>query len=218
MLYLPEFINRDFPLLAQIRKRTRAEMVLLANVGCLLHCPIRQYHINLVSHSGESLELGTYVDYPLMWCSGEKARDAGPDAEVSVDKTRGPRRVRRDRHQSIQIGGTRNGSPVGRAASRSAYAERRYEGDLNDLILGFDHLEPYGRLPVRIPNRALDGFVEFFHKKHDCRMGCRDCRYCDDLRASVSVVEDKGRDGFVRRVDRAIERFESGAFRTASGK
>ena len=92
VLYLPEFINRDFPLLAQIRKRTRAELVLLANVGCLLHCPIRQYHINLVSHSGESLELGTYVDYPLMWCFGEKARDAGPDAEISVDKTRGPRR------------------------------------------------------------------------------------------------------------------------------
>jgi hypothetical protein len=32
------------------------------------------------------------------------------------------------------------------------------------------------------------------------------------------VVEDQGRNDFVRRVDRAIESFESGAFRTASGK
>jgi hypothetical protein len=49
-------------------------------------------------------------------------------------------------------------------------------------------------------------------------MGCRDCRYCDDFAATASVVEDKGRNDFVNRVGRAIDRFESGAFRTASGK
>jgi hypothetical protein len=49
-------------------------------------------------------------------------------------------------------------------------------------------------------------------------MGCRDCRYCDDFAASVSIVEDKTCNDFVRRVDRAIERFENGAFRSASGK
>ena len=90
---------------------------------------------------------------------------------------------------------------------------------MNDLILGFDHLEPYGKLPIRIPNRALDGFLEFFQKKHDCRMGCRDCRYCDDFGAVVGVVtRTRARNDFVDRVGRAIERFESGAFRTASGK
>ena len=86
------------------------------------------------------------------------------------------------------------------------------------FFLGFDQLEPFGKLPIRIPNRALDGFVDFFKKKHDCRMGCRDCRYCDDFAASVSILEDKGRNDFVNRVGRAIDRFESGAFRTASGK
>ena len=217
VLYLPEFINRDFPLLAQIRKRTRAEIVLLANVGCLLQCPIRQYHINLVSHSGESLELGTYVDYPLMWCSREKARDPGQMLKAPW--------IRPEDLGAYEQIGINQFKLAGREMDRAwvervtrAYSGRRYDGDLNDLILGFDHLEPYGQLPVRIPNRALDGFAEFFLKKHDCRMGCRDCRYCDDFAASVSVVEDKGCNDFVRRVDRAIERFESGAFRTASGK
>jgi hypothetical protein len=49
-------------------------------------------------------------------------------------------------------------------------------------------------------------------------MGCRDCRYCDDFAGSVSVVENEDRNDFVNRVGHAIERFESGAFRTASGK
>ena len=216
VLYLPEYINRDFPLLHQISKRVRAEIVLLANVGCLLHCPIRQYHINLVSHSNESLELGTYVDYPLMWCTQEKVRDAeqllkspwirpedlGVYEELGID--------------GFKIGGREMDREwIARVAK--AFAARRYDGDLNDLILGFDHLEPYGRLPVRIPNRALDGFIEFFRKKHDCRMGCRDCRYCDDY-ARERVHIEPGQARFVERVNKAIARFEGGAFRTVSGR
>jgi collagenase-like PrtC family protease len=214
-LYLPEYINRDFPLLAQIRKRVRTKLVLLANVGCLLHCPIRQYHINLVSHSNESLELGTYVDYPLMWCTQEKAREPALMLKSPW--------IRPEDQALYEEIGIDEFKLAGREMDRAwvergteAYARRRYDGDLNDLVLGFDHLEPYGRLPVRIPNRALDGFVEFFRKKHDCRAGCRDCRYCDDYAAERITAED-GRDSFVNRVGKAIARFESGGFRTVSG-
>jgi collagenase-like PrtC family protease len=217
VLYLPEFINRDFPLLRQIRKRTRAEVVLLANVGCLLQCPIRNYHINLVSHSRDSLELGTYVDYPLMWCSREKVRDAGQMLKSPW--------IRPEDLQAYEKIGIGQFKLAGREMDRAwvervtmAYAARRYEGDLNDLILGFDHLEPYGRLPVRIPNRSLDGFAGFFQKKHDCRIGCRDCNYCDDYARAAGMSDHAESAGFVRRIDRAIARFESGAFRTASGK
>jgi collagenase-like PrtC family protease len=216
VLYLPEYINRDFPLLKQIRKRARASLVLLANVGCLLQCPIRQYHINLVSHSNESAELGTYVDYPLMWCSREKALDPGqmlkspwirPEdlgvyEELGIDE--------------FKLGGREmDRAWVQRAAL--AYAARRYDGDLNDLILGFDHLEPYGRIPVRIPNRALDGFVGFFQKKNDCRMGCRDCSYCDDYARERARIDEHSH-GFAERVERALQKFESGAFRTLGGR
>lgn len=216
VLYLPEFINRDFPLLQQIRKRVRAELVLLANVGCLLHCPIRQYHINLVSHSNESLELGTYVDYPLMWCTQEKVRDGGQMLKSPWIRPEDLAVYEEFGIEGFKLGGREMDREwVVRAVK--AFAARRYDGDLNDLILGFDHLEPYGRLPVRIPNRSLDGFIEFFRKKHDCRMGCRDCRYCDDYAREQNQVEP-GAERFVARVDKAIERFESGAFRTLSGR
>ena len=41
-------------------------------------------------------------------------------------------------------------------------------------------MEPFGNVPVRIDNRKLDGFIDFFNRKYDCRLGCRDCHYCDD--------------------------------------
>jgi collagenase-like PrtC family protease len=216
VLYLPEFINRDFPLLRQIRQRVHADLVLLANVGCLLHCPIRQYHINLVSHSNESLELGTYVDYPLMWCSQEKVRDAGQMLKSPWIRPEDLEVYEELGIEQFKLGGREMDRPwIERAVT--AFAARRYDGELNDLILGFDHLEPYGRLPVRIPNRALDGFINFFRRKHDCRVGCRDCRYCDDY-AHDRIRVEEGREAFVGRVERAIARFEGGAFRTLSGK
>ncbi|HXZ82402.1 MAG TPA: U32 family peptidase [Acidimicrobiales bacterium] len=215
VLYLPEYINRDFALLEQIRRRTRATLVLLANVGCLLHCSIRQYHINLVSHSNESSELGTYVDYPLMWCTCEKARDEAQMLKSVWIRPEDLRVYERMGIDEFKLAGREMDRAWVERAAR-AYGARRYDGDLNDIILGFDHLEPYGRLPVRISNRVLDGFIDFFAKKHDCRIGCRDCRYCDDYAAAHLRPEDD-RDAFVRRLGRAIERFEAGAFRTLSG-
>jgi hypothetical protein len=48
-------------------------------------------------------------------------------------------------------------------------------------------------------------------------MGCRDCRYCDDY-ARERVHVESGQARFVERVNKAIARFESGAFRTVSGR
>jgi collagenase-like PrtC family protease len=216
VLYLPEFINRDFPLLRQIRSRVRSKLVLLANVGCVLHCPIRHYHINLVSHSNDSMELGTYVDYPLMWCTREKARHPGAMLRAPWIRPEDLALYEKLGIDEFKLAGREMDRQwVERAVG--AFAARRYDGDLNDLVLGFDHLEPYGRLPVRIANPTLDGFIDFFRKKHDCRMGCRDCHYCDEYAALAVRVED-GRETFVGVVGKAIERFEGGAFRTLSGR
>ena len=216
VIYLPEYVNRDFPLLRQLARRSRARLVALANVGCLMHCPIRAYHTTITSHAKASLEVGAYVDYPLLWCSHEKARDP-------AQMLKSPWIRPEDLHVYEELG-IHEFKLAGREMDRGwnervirAYAARRHDGELNDLILGFDQLEPYGRMPVRIPNRSLDGFLEFFRKKHDCRVGCRDCRYCDDWAAGALARTDD-HERFVKRVADSLERFESGAFRTVGGR
>jgi hypothetical protein len=97
-----------------------------------------------------------------------------------------------------------------------AFAARRHDGQLNELILGFDQMEPFGNVPVRIDNRRLDGFIDFFHKKHDCRLGCRDCHYCDDwVERAVDFEGDAP--AYSGRITRTLERYEQGAFRHRSG-
>lgn len=216
VLYLPEYVNRNLPLLRQLRKRVRARLVLLANVGCLMHCPIRQYHINLVSHSNESLEVGAYVDYPLLWCTKEKVADPARMLKAPWIRPEDLSLYEEIGIDEFKLAGREMDRPWVERVTR-AFAARRWDGDLNDLILGFDHLEPFGEMPVRVPNRSLDGFVDFFRKKHDCREGCRDCRYCDDWATDVAAP-GAGRERFIERLGKAIERFEAGSFRTVSGR
>jgi collagenase-like PrtC family protease len=215
-VYLPEYVNRDLPLLRQMRRRTRLRLVPLSNTGCLIHCPIRAYHSTITSHAKASLELGAYVDYPLLWCTKEKLDDPAQMVKSPL--------IRPEDLAVYEELGIEEFKLAGREMNRAwnervirAYAARRYDGDLNDLILGFDQMEPFGTVTARIPNRAMDGFIEFFRKKHDCRVGCRDCRYCDDWAATaLRFADDHG--SFRARVGAAVERYEAGAFRTVSGR
>jgi collagenase-like PrtC family protease len=216
LVYLPEYVNRDFPLLRQLRKRTGVRLVPLSNTGCMINCPIRAYHSTITSHAKASLELGAYVDYPLLWCTKEKLHDPAQMVKSPLIRPEDLHVYEELGIEEFKLAGREMDRPWNERVIR-AYAARRYEGDLNDLILGFDQMEPYGRVSVRIPNRAMDGFIDFFHKKHDCRVGCRDCRYCDDWAAGALRYADD-HESFRKRVATALERFEAGEFRSVSGR
>jgi collagenase-like PrtC family protease len=188
VLYLPEYINRDFRLLRGLRKRIGCRLVLLANVGCLLHCPLRTFHIQAISHSGRAQQLGTYLDYSLMWCTSEKTRDPGLMVKSPWIRPEDLGVYEELGYDEFKLAGREMDRPWVERVTR-AYAAGRYDGDLNHLILGFDQMEPFGNVPVRLDNRALDGFIDFFHKKHDCRLGCRDCHYCDDWAVRAARYE-----------------------------
>lgn len=216
LVYLPEYVNRDLPLLRQMRKRTRVRLAPLSNTGCMIHCPIRAYHSTITSHAKSSLELGAYVDYPLLWCTKEKLHDPAQMVKSPLIRPEDLHVYEEIGIDEFKLAGREMDRPWNERMIR-AYAARRYDGDLNDLILGFDQMEPYGHMSVRIPNRAMDGFIDFFQKKHDCRVGCRDCRYCDDWAAQALRFRDD-HPAFAKRVATALERYESGEFRSVSGR
>jgi len=216
LLYLPEYVNRDLRLLREVRRRVGCRLALLANVGCLLHCPIRGYHITVVSHSGDSHELGTWVDYPLMECTRMKARDPAQLLKAPWIRPEDLGLYEALGYEEFKLAG-REMDPAWIERAARAYAARRWEGDLNDIVLGFDHLAPFGEIPLRVPNRSLDGFVEFFRTKHDCRRGCGDCRYCDEW-ADRAIQDRSAAPAFADRIDRQLARFDAGQFRTFSGR
>lgn len=209
-IYLPEYINRDFKLLKALRRRVRCEMVITANLGCLVHCPLRDYHANFISHASETLERGCYVDFSLAKCTQMKATKP-----VEVMKATWVRPEDVARYESLGFshfklaGREQGGEWVLRAVA--AYAAHHYPGALNDLIIGLESLEPFGQLPVRIDNTRLDGFLEFFEKK-DCRLGCAGCGHCEEW-AQRAIVVDGEASHYSEGIGRILRRFVSGSFR-----
>lgn len=211
-IYLPEYVNRDLRLLRALRRQVDVDLVIMVNLGCLLHCPIRHYHANYVSHAAEGLARGCYLDYSLATCVAVKT--ARPAELLKAPWVR-PEDL--GRYEEIGVGrfkiaGREQGAAwILRAVA--AYTRRTYPGDLNDLIPGLDGVEPFGPFPVRIHNGRLDGFLDSFAKK-DCRLGCEGCAHCDEWAGkAVSVARD--REEYVGKIERLLGRFTSGAFRAS---
>ena len=67
---LPTELNRCFPILERIRENTKVELQLIANNGCLLNCPFYFSHCNLLSHAsqqGHHLK-GFFIDFYALSC------------------------------------------------------------------------------------------------------------------------------------------------------
>ena len=62
----------------------------------------------------------------------------------------------------------------------------------------------------------VDGFIEFFKRKYDCRLGCRDCHYCDDW-VETAVRFEGDALAYSGRITKTLTRYEQGAFRHRSG-
>lgn len=209
-IYLPEYLNRNFSLLRAFRKKLRCDLVPIVNLGCLVHCPLRDYHANFISHSSESLDRGCYLDYSLAKCT--QIKSASPVELIKAPWIR-PEDLARYEEMGFahfKLAGREKGREwVLRAAA--AYAARKYDGKLNDLVIGFDGIEPFGEFPIYLDNLRLDGFIDSFPKR-DCRLGCDGCSYCEDWLALASSV-GKHVEGYGGGIDRILKRFTSGSFK-----
>ena len=248
-------VNRELATLARIRKSVSCDLELLVNNNCLSACALSPSHMNALSHAGQDRHAndGFLVDWCLLRCAEMKLRDpvnyirsewVRPE-DLAIYEELG--------YDLFKIAERDIPTPVLVTRVR-AYAERRYEGNLLDLV------QPYGfgagvgpgpasrrgiawllrfavrprlvnparmlalkRLadllnmtrpvagepPVRVDNRALDGFMERFRET-----GCRDidcgvCRWCHDFASKAVRVDADFR-------ERALRVFEE-LFRSLDG-
>jgi len=144
-------VNREFETLKQIRKAVRCDLELMANNNCLTGCAMSPMHMNALAHSGQAghANKGFFIDWCFLKCTEMKLQDPvnyirsewiRPE-DTPVYEALGYdlfKIAERDLPTEIMVNRVR------------AYAERRYDGNLLDLV------QPYGFQGVQEAGRYYD--------------------------------------------------------------
>jgi collagenase-like PrtC family protease len=135
-------INRNFEKLSRIREAVQCELILIANHFCQPNCPFQIQHQNGFSHASGA-DRRFLIDYPLLQCNFRRLRD--PALLISSGWIRP-----QDLHHYEAMGYhafkliERNIPSEALLKRVKAYAERRFDGNLAELLFswGFKKYPP----------------------------------------------------------------------------
>jgi len=183
-------LNREFYILAQLDKRLLNKLELVVNSKCNHECLFSTNHALLSGKSSQTeKKLGnfTYPYYSIL-CAAETM--ASPEEFIKSPWIR-PEDIKE--YNKI---GIYNFKLDGRGKNEfnllkviDAYLEGNYAGNLLDLI-GHQKLK---QIDLKIDNKKLNGFLEFFKNKPPCTItNCSKCTYCSKIaQRAISFNEAK---------------------------
>lgn len=200
-------VNRNFPLIGQVRKNVACELSLILNANCIHQCPFSLYHANLTAHASQSGHplRGYAIDYPRIMCRYRQITspvDLIRSSWIRPEDVSFYEALGIDYFKIIDRGMTTDTL----VSILDAYCRRRHEGNLMDLfpdpsksivfkkryllhkarsffrplavnVLKLRKLAGLVGSSVYIDNRALDGFLERLSNTVDC--GAKQCQECD---------------------------------------
>lgn len=227
--------SRDFKMLRLMRQNLRCEIQVFANLACMMGCAFANYHANLASHGSQPHEEagGVYVDSCLVNCKNIRVKNP-----VEIIKSGWIRPE--DLHHYEEIGihkfklVDRSLNARGLLKRVKAYSERKYEGNLADIIClhtrrtehrfvpGAKSMDPAAREDLKqmgdaifaaekivIDNQKLDGFLNGL-KKIDCRyVACDSCGYCEKFAQKAITISENDREVAMRRSDTFLGKITS---------
>jgi len=218
-IVLSEEVNRDFKTLEAIRRAVKCDLTLIANPGCLYGCPRSFYHANVMTHGsqGGHESEGFLVDHCYFSCTTEKVKDP-----VEIVKIRW---IRPEDVEDYEMAGIDTLKIIDRYKTTEvllsylkAYHERRYDGNIVDLLnlpkkkaflpanlkyimrdehINTSKLMEYADITdftvseclVLDNTRIPSNFLSFFKTK-DCAISdCADCGFCDLISRKAMKVE-----------------------------
>lgn len=211
--------NRDFRVLKEIRKAVKIGLCLFANLDCIYECSMMYYHLSLPNHvcQDEDGNYMQYIDYPKICCSLKKASNPAEFIKSRWIRPEDIKEYEAIGYEYFKLVDRR--MPTEKILQiANAYSNRKYEGNLADLFYYLPSLKGFceqlkKQLPseydkikagnlsqietpkISIDNRKLDGFLGYF-KTHDCAMGCRECRHCDDI--AEKSIKTRGKEKFYK--------------------
>lgn len=132
----PLHVNRDFKALGAIRASVGCELQLIANSDCLLFCPLASYHMVGLSHASQRRHRAATspgLDYCLLTCTGAKLDEPAHYVRSNWIRPEDVGRYESGGYTRFKI--LERGAPTDVMVRRvRAYVERRYDGNLLDLI------------------------------------------------------------------------------------
>jgi collagenase-like PrtC family protease len=155
-------VNRDFAVLKAIRSAVQLELQLIANSNCMIFCPLSGQHMVNLSHASQRghASRGFMIDYCALRCSAEKLADPTNYLRSEFIRPEDVELYTGMGFTSLKI--LERGAPTAVLRQRvQAYAERRFEGNLLDLI------QPYGyKNSAQGHSRAADftRFLRYFFR------------------------------------------------------
>lgn len=152
-------VNRDFSLLAALRKALGIELQLIVNANCQLFCPLSGQHMVNLSHASQKghPSRGFMLDWCVMKCSYDKLKDPVQYLRSEFIRPEDLGLYRDLGYDSFKV--LERGAPTPVLAKRvKAYSEGRYEGNLLDLIQPYGYKEKSGISPLADLARTLKVF------------------------------------------------------------
>lgn len=137
-------VNREFKILEEIRRNIKIPFQLLVNNNCYYGCSLSPYHMNvLASGSRKGSKTGGFLpDYCFLHCTARKLLE--PARYLMADWIRPEDLVHYENlgYESFKLAG-RNMPTALLIRRLKAYHERRYDGNLLDLVQDFGQSEKF---------------------------------------------------------------------------
>ncbi len=135
-------VNRDFELLAALRRKLNIELQLIVNANCQLFCPLSGQHMVNLSHASQTGHptRGFMIDWCVLKCSYDKLKDPMQYLRSEFIRPEDLGLYLDMGYDSFKV--LERGAPTPVLMRRiKAYSEGRYDGNLLDLIQPFGYKE-----------------------------------------------------------------------------
>ena len=136
-------INRDFRRLAAIRQAVSCGLQLIANHACFLNCPLQTYHQNGFAHASDDTST-LFIDYCFLRCSRLRLSDPSQFIKSAWIRPEDLAAYEAMGYTTFKL--LERGIPSAELLRRvKAYSERRFSGNLAELLLSYGFKEPARR-------------------------------------------------------------------------
>ncbi len=153
-------VNRELATLARIRESISCDLELLVNNNCLSSCALSPSHMNALAHAGQSWHgnRGFFIDWCFLKCTEMKLRDPVNYVRSEWIRPEDTAHYEALGYDLFKI--AERDIPTAIMATRvKAYAERRYDGNLLDIV------QPYAFSGIgeqeRYYRRGLGWFLRY---------------------------------------------------------